>query len=143
MKKRKIGMRAEILLDEIDLAILDIAKSKEVHGLGVLELAREINLSPKSLFPHLRKLINADLVVATRERKFNRLELSDGEFFDKDLLVKDQEFITNKYNVYNVLKKIKENQKTDKDNATLREDVVLSEEDFQKIKSKKRSLKKK
>ena len=67
MVKRKVGERAEILLDSIDLEILKKIKSGygkygEYNGIGVLELANNLNIKHNSLKPHLDKLMFLNLV---------------------------------------------------------------------------------
>lgn len=65
MSKRKIGQRAEVLLDTIDLEILNIlgkhnpktrGKYNEYNGMQVLQLAEAVKIQHNSLKPHLDKL---------------------------------------------------------------------------------------
>jgi len=65
MVKRKVGERAEILVDTLDLEILSEIRKEE---LGVLELANKLNIQHKNLKPHLVKLINVGLILISKTK---------------------------------------------------------------------------
>jgi len=69
MEKRKVGERAEILVDSIDLQILEVLENSEV-GIGVLELAHRLNINHNSIKPHLEKLMRIKLILS--KQGFNR-----------------------------------------------------------------------
>jgi hypothetical protein len=97
MVKRKVGERAEILLDSIDLEILKKIKSGYginggYDGIGVLELANILNIKHNSLKPHLDKLMFLNLIFSYKNSQNkvmlgcgmeNIKELSEFEFDSK------------------------------------------------------------
>lgn len=68
MKKRKIGERAIILFDSIDIEILDQLNSSK-DGISVLQLADRLSLRHNSLKPHLDKLRQIGVIFAYRNQE--------------------------------------------------------------------------
>jgi len=64
-KKRGVGIRSNILLDSTDLAILNYLDTNKTGSL--LELAKKLDISYKSLKPHFDKLNDAKLVFYYRD----------------------------------------------------------------------------
>lgn len=64
MAKRKVGERAEILFDSIDLKILEELSNTYIagNGLQVFELVNRLKLEHKNLKPHIDKLLALDLI---------------------------------------------------------------------------------
>ena len=113
MEKRKVGERAEILIDTIDLEILEYLNGAES---GILELANYLNINHKNLKPHIEKLIRANLLSVLDERDSEksprRITIISSEVFSEH---KEGE---NCKVFRNILKKINERNR---DTATLSE----------------------
>lgn len=97
MVKRKVGERAIILFDSIDLDILKIlntawGEDRVYEGKGILELAKKLNLRHKNLKPHVTKLMALDLIFAWRGPD-GKVKIGTGmtasEQFQPDEITKD------------------------------------------------------
>lgn len=73
MSKRKVGQKARILLDSIDLEIMNRLENK---NLTILKLAKAMNIKHNNLLPHLKKLEYANFVFAFKIPKSRAIELS-------------------------------------------------------------------
>ncbi len=65
---RRIGERAEILFDSIDLEILNILnEDRNNEGVGVLDLVNKLDIKHNSLKPHLDKLVTLNLIFVFKD----------------------------------------------------------------------------
>lgn len=68
MGRRKVGERARVLFDFIDLMIIKTINSSK-EGLSVLELVDKLGLRHKNLKPHMDKLITLKLIKTYKDRE--------------------------------------------------------------------------
>lgn len=59
----KVRGKGEVYFDSVDLEILEFLIDRAQNGAGVLEIADKLNISHKSLKPHIDKLRFLDLIV--------------------------------------------------------------------------------
>lgn len=81
MVKRKVGERARILFDDIDLKILRLLNNNSEHGYnvfyGIMELADKLFLKHKNLKPHIDKMIKLKLVSIVKDLDGKTIVLSE------------------------------------------------------------------
>lgn len=74
----KTGRKSKVLFDSIDLEILELLTSNE--PMGVLEVAKRINLTHQNLKTHLEKLLKLNLVtyleIGSSTAPKNKIELT-------------------------------------------------------------------
>lgn len=77
------GRKSKVLVDSIDLDILTTLNPYSYIniGLGVLELAKKINLTHQNLKRHLEKLIKARLVLTLTSSGSNKISLVTPYYF--------------------------------------------------------------
>jgi len=86
--KRKVGERAEVLIDTIDLEILRIL---EYTSYGVLELAEKLKIQHKNLKPHLEKLIKSELIITSKTTaSTNKKDIGKISLFSPNLFPDDE-----------------------------------------------------
>lgn len=98
MSKRKVGERAEILFDSIDLDILKTLNEARnryggyYEGLGILDLAQKLNLKHKNLKPHIDKLLALDLIFAWKDEQKIRIgtEMENVKDLDEEMFEKKE-----------------------------------------------------
>ncbi len=59
------GRKSKVLFDSIDLKILETL-SETYDGIGVLDLAKKMNLTHQNLKKHLEKLLKARLIMTIK-----------------------------------------------------------------------------
>lgn len=67
MRKRNVGEKAKVLLDSLDLEILNLLNTSKYKdsaiGYGVLDMVKMLNVTHKTIKPHIDKLKKSNLIL--------------------------------------------------------------------------------